>query len=129
MLGFSTTGTSAPIGTQYPRLALTNATTITATRGGTANTTDFIISYELVEYYTPAEAAALMFAVSLGTQSYAADGSVPTLSQTLFQIWAFLAERTISGTTVTVKQLDGTTTAMTFTIDSATTPTSITRTT
>jgi hypothetical protein len=38
-----------------------------------------------------------------------------------------LAERGISGTTLTAKKLDGSTTSMTFTLDDATTPTSQTR--
>lgn len=58
---------------------------------------------------------------------YAADGSAPTLNQAIMQIQQFLTERAISATTLTVKKLDGSTTAMTFTLDSATSPTSITR--
>jgi hypothetical protein len=61
------------------------------------------------------------------TEGYAADGAAPTLNQMLYQIWAFLAEKNISGTTLTAKKLDGSTTAMTFTLDSAVAPTSITR--
>lgn len=61
------------------------------------------------------------------TQSYASDGTAPTLAQALFAIQQFLQERAVSGTTVTVKQLDGSTTAMTFTLDDGTAPTSITR--
>ena len=61
------------------------------------------------------------------TESYAADGTAPTLAQAIFAIQQFLQERSTSSTTVTVKQLDGSTTAMTFTLDDATTPTSITR--
>lgn len=61
------------------------------------------------------------------TEAYAADGAAGTLSQILFALQAFLQERVVSGTTVTSKKLDGSTTAMTFTLDSATVPTSITR--
>lgn len=61
------------------------------------------------------------------TEAYAADGAAGTVSELLFGINAFLQERSVSGTTVTVKKLDGSTTAMTFTLDSGTTPTSITR--
>src|SRR3990172_8389571 len=61
------------------------------------------------------------------TEAYAADGAAPTVAQALFAIQQFLQERVVSGTTVTVKKLNGTTTAMTFTLDDATTPTSITR--
>jgi hypothetical protein len=59
----------------------------------------------------------------------AADGALPTVRQALYMIVQFLLERIVSGTTVTVKKVDGTTTLMTLTLDSATTPTSITRTT
>jgi hypothetical protein len=38
-----------------------------------------------------------------------------------------MQEMAISGTTMTVKKLDGTTTAMTLTLNDATNPTSITR--
>ncbi len=39
----------------------------------------------------------------------------------------FLTERAVSSTTVTVKKVDGSTSLMTFTLDDATSPTSITR--
>jgi len=61
------------------------------------------------------------------TESYATDGSTATLTQLLYMIWSMLAERSVSSTTVTAKQLDGSTTSMTFTLDSASSPTSITR--
>lgn len=61
------------------------------------------------------------------TESYAADGATATLTQLLYQIWAFLGEKNVSGTTLTAKKLDGSTSAMTFTLDSSTAPTSITR--
>jgi len=59
--------------------------------------------------------------------SVPADGTRPTFEQALYMIWQFLAERSVSGTTVTVKKADGSTGLMTFTLDDATTPTSITR--
>ena len=62
-------------------------------------------------------------------ESYAADGAAPTLAQAVFAIQQFLQERSVATTTVTVKKLDGSTSAMTFTLDDETTPTSITRTT
>lgn len=61
------------------------------------------------------------------TESYAADGAAFTPAQALFQIWSAIAEIAISGTTMTCRKLDGSTTAMTFTLDSATDPTSRTR--
>ena len=61
------------------------------------------------------------------TESYAADGAAPTLTQAVMLTQQHLTEFAISGTTVTTKKVDGTTTAATFTLDSSTTPTSITR--
>jgi hypothetical protein len=61
------------------------------------------------------------------TESYAADGATFTLAQALYMIWALLAERSINSTTLTAKKLDGSTTAMTFALDSATAPASQTR--
>lgn len=61
------------------------------------------------------------------TESYAADGTAPTLAQALFNIQQTLGDFSITGTTITVKKLDGSTTAMTYTLDDATTPTSRTR--
>lgn len=63
------------------------------------------------------------------TESYAADGVAPTVEQALFLIQQMLTEMSIAGTTMTVKKLDGATTAATLTLNDATTPTSITRTT
>lgn len=61
------------------------------------------------------------------TESYAADGVAPTLEQALLLIQQMLTEMSISGTTMTIKKLDGTTTAATLTLNDATTPTSVTR--
>ena len=62
------------------------------------------------------------------TEGYAADGTAPTLEQALHMILQTVNEFSISGTTLTVKKLDGTTTAMTITLDDANNPTSRTRT-
>lgn len=61
--------------------------------------------------------------------SYPTDGSQPTIAQALLVIQQILTEKSISGTTLTVKKPDGSSVAMTFTLSSATAPTSITRTT
>jgi hypothetical protein len=61
------------------------------------------------------------------TESYAADGSAFTPAQALYQMWSALSEFAISGTTIICKKLDGTTQSMAFTLDSATAPTSRTR--
>jgi hypothetical protein len=61
--------------------------------------------------------------------SVPADGTRPTVRQSLYMIVQFLMEKSVSGTTVTTKKVDGSTSLMTHTLDSATDPTSITRTT
>ncbi len=61
------------------------------------------------------------------TESYAADGAAPTLTQSLMMIQQILGDFSISGTTLTVLQVDGLTTAATFTLSDATNPTSLTR--
>lgn len=61
------------------------------------------------------------------TEAYAADGSAPTVAQALMMIQQTLGEFSISGTTLTVKKVDGSTTAATFTLDDGTNPTSLTR--
>ena len=73
------------------------------------------------------EIADAVMARALAAESYAADGAAPTLSQILYMIWAGIAEVSVSGTTMTVKKLDGSTTAMTFTLDDAVNPASRTR--
>jgi len=59
--------------------------------------------------------------------SVATDGTRPTIEQALYEIIQFLTEKSLSGTTLTVKKVDGSTSLMTFTLDNATSPTSITR--
>lgn len=65
--------------------------------------------------------------VDVIADSVAADGSRPTINQALLMIARFLMEKSVSGTTVTVKKEDGSTSSMTLTLDNGTTPTSITR--
>lgn len=61
------------------------------------------------------------------TESYAADGAAATLPQLLYFLLAALTEFSVSGTTATLKKLDGSTTAGTLTLSDAADPTSITR--
>jgi hypothetical protein len=61
------------------------------------------------------------------TETYNADGAAPTVEQALMLAIQFLSERSVSSTTLTVKKLDGSTTAATYTLNDATAPTSITR--
>lgn len=61
------------------------------------------------------------------TESYRADGATGTLAQMQYELIAHLGESAIVGTTKTIKKVDGTTAAATFTLDSDAAPTSITR--
>lgn len=61
------------------------------------------------------------------TESYAADGAAFTAAQALFMLWSLQAELSLSGTTMTAKKLDGSTSAMTFTLNDTANPTGKTR--
>ena len=61
------------------------------------------------------------------TESYASDGAAATPAQLLYMIYCTVGEFSSSGTTITGKKVDGSTTAMTWTINSASDPTSRTR--
>ncbi len=61
------------------------------------------------------------------TESYPALHVAPTPAQALWLILQYLLERTISGTTETVKKLDGSTTAYTETLNDSVSPTARTR--
>jgi len=65
--------------------------------------------------------------MSPATESYAAHEAAATPIELLYMIWSFLQEKGVVTTTVTTNKLDGSTSAMTFTLDSATDPTTITR--
>ena len=92
--------------------------------GGESSTSNIIIVPTSIT--TERGNLATLFTTAL-TEAYAADGAAPTVAQALFAIQQFLQERDVSDTTVTVKKLDGSTTALTFTINNAVSPTSITR--
>ncbi len=59
--------------------------------------------------------------------SVPADGSRPTLQQAVYALFCEMSEKSISGTTMTINNPDGTA-LMTITLNSSTTPTSFTRT-
>ncbi len=63
------------------------------------------------------------------TESYAAKGVAPSLTQALMMIQQNLENFAYNGTTKTTKKINGTTTASTYTLDNASSPTSSTRTT
>ncbi len=91
-----------------PMRGTDGANTVVPDAAGTAPTLTEILTGQLVE-------------------SYAADGAAPTLTQALMLIQQVLTEFAISGTTITIKKLDGSTTAATLTISDASKPTSATR--
>lgn len=61
------------------------------------------------------------------TESYAANGTAPTLAQALFALHQMLMSFAISSTSLTVRKLDNSTTAFVVTLDDDTNPTSLTR--
>lgn len=63
------------------------------------------------------------------TEGYRSTGAVGSVRDMLYEIIAHMGESSIASTTKTLKKLDGSTTAKTYTLDSATVPTSITETT
>lgn len=71
-----------------------------------------------------AAAAIQAFLTSPLTEAYAAAGGAPTLSELLFQMWSAIAQFGIVGVTLTANKIDGSTPAMTFTLDDAINPTS-----
>jgi hypothetical protein len=75
---------------------------------------------------TDADLQAALLTTAL-TESYAADGVAPTLTQAVLLILQRLCDASLSGTTLTIKKLDGNTTAATLTTDDDTTPTSVSR--
>jgi hypothetical protein len=61
------------------------------------------------------------------TEAYAADGAAPTLAQALMLIQQTLTEFAIAGTSLTIKKVDGSTTAAVLTLNDDTNPTGATR--
>ena len=100
---------------------------------GAGNLTEHMVFYVTHAGMTPQRIEIELFDPSAAilttaiTESYNTDGSAPTVAQALCFIMQMLAEKSVSGTTVTVKKLDGATTAFTLTLNDASTPTSITR--
>lgn len=101
--------------------------------GLTASNLDTTISSRLATsgYTAPPTAAQNATAVltTAMTESYAADGAAPTLTQAVMLTQQVLTESSVAGTTMTVKKVDGSTQAAACTLNSSTAPTSITRTT
>ena len=87
--------------------------------------TDAITSTVLAASATSEIATAVL--TTQMTESYAANGVAPTMAQAQFAIHQMLMSFAISGTTYTVRQLNGSTTAFLVTLNSATAPTSAAR--
>lgn len=78
-------------------------------------------------YTTPPHISVADILTTQMSEAYAADGVAPTLAQCLFLIQQTIGDFVVSGTTLTAKKLDGSTTAATYTLDDASNPTSRTR--
>ena len=74
-----------------------------------------------------ADAVADIWSTTALAESYASDGSAGTPAQLLYMIQQATTEFAISGTSLTVKKVDGSTTAGVWTLDDASAPTSRTR--
>lgn len=121
------TGNTKQTGDSYALLGTPDTGTVSEDIAGIDHILN--VSGAVVSSITAAAQNALADAImlrTLGVQSYAAVGAVPTFGQAIFMILQNSCEFSITGTTLTVKKLDGTT-AMTFTLDSATAATSRTR--
>ena len=112
-------------GVTIPAATLASTTNITAgtiTTASNLTTNNDKTGYALTSSYDFAKGTAAM------TEAYAANGAAPTPVQALFAIHQMLMDFGISGTALTVKKLDNSTTAFVVTLDSATTPTAAART-
>lgn len=117
---------SANLDTQLddiPTVAEFEARTLLAANYSTAAAVAALNNISTAEVLTQVETA-LTAAVA---DSVPADGSRPSIAQGVYLLTQFLLERSVSGTTLTVKKPDGSTTLITLTLNDATSPTSITR--
>ena len=89
--------------------------------------TDGVVVASIGDGAIGAAAVADIFSTTAIAESYGTDGSTLTVAQALYLIVSHMGEHAITSTTKTLKKLDGSTTAGTFTLDDATSPTSITR--
>jgi hypothetical protein len=96
----------------------------TATGGDPADVKAQVVAFD------PYAASPALSAIQAGvlntalTESYAANGEPATLAQLLYGISAVMSNIAQDGNTLTANRLDGVTPAMSFTLDSATAPTS-----
>lgn len=83
---------------------------------------------QLAALPTAAEIVAAQLTTQI-TEAYRANGAAPTQAEFMSEVLAHLGEMAITGTTKTINKFDHATVAATFTLDSATAPTAIERTT
>lgn len=116
----------ANVGSPGTSVSLTATTVATVTTTTTAtNLTNAPTAGDLTATMKASVAtAALTTAMS---EAYSTDGSTATAAQALYLIMQRLTEFSISGTTITIKKVDGSATAATLTLNDATNPTSSTR--
>lgn len=122
------TGNTVQTGDSFARIGAAGAglTAIGDTR--MANLDATVSSRLATSGYTAPPSAATIATTVLTTQmteSYRSAGTAPTLAQAAFELIAGVLDHSISGTTKTLRKIDGTT-AKTYTLDSSTAPTSIT---
>ena len=113
-------------GARIPNVTLTDTATNLTNAPTSGDLTQTMKNSVTAIVPTAAENFAAVLTTAL-TESYAADNVAPTLAQAIMLIQQSLHEFAISSTTRTVKKLDGSTTAATFTLNSATAPTATTR--
>jgi len=89
--------------------------------------TSGVVVQSILDGSIGADAVADIFSTTTIAEAYAADGAAATPAQILYLVMQTIGEFSISSTTLTAKKLDGTTTAATYTLDDATSPTSRTR--
>jgi hypothetical protein len=120
----------ANVGTPGSTVSLSATTIATVTTATTATTVSALAANSVTASALATDAvneiADGLLARAI-TESYSTDGAAPTVQQVYSQILAILQEPNYSGVTMTAKKLDGSTTAMTFTLNDAVNPTSMTR--
>lgn len=137
-IGASAAGAAAAVWAYATRIltagtniALAKGTGVTGFNDPTAAATATAVRTELATELGRLDAAITSRSTYDGAATLAdsvpADGSRPTADQALYAIYQFLTERSVTGTTLTVNKPDGSTALMTFTLDDADAPSSITR--
>lgn len=95
--------------------------------GAIPQTVQFTTTAQDIGASIPQTGDAYLYLTAALTESYSALHGQPTMAQALYQILSMLQEKSITTTTVTTKKRDGSTSAMTFTLNDPSSPTAITR--